>query len=201
MAKAIATCTCKGCGKKFEKVKRNIAKRSDADKWEEWAKSFFDQCPECWKKERREQDALKPLTLTLQIELGTEQYVLMHFSGNTMPEKDNIKMLDFWWTDVSGGYGKAWQKRIQLEDLNEELVLIKELFPEVVVESKITQRDVFVYKQTREKMKQKKKEMEEKIAELKKPEKPECYPNGKWNGRFYGSDKNGYSVYIDGTKT
>lgn len=48
MARAIAECTCKYCGKQFEKVafKRN---RAEADSFVVWAEHNIDQCPECYK--------------------------------------------------------------------------------------------------------------------------------------------------------
>ena len=48
MARAIAECTCKYCGKQFEKVafKRN---RTEADNFVVWAEHNIDQCPECYK--------------------------------------------------------------------------------------------------------------------------------------------------------
>lgn len=51
MAKARANCTCSECGVEFvrEKVCYN---RSEADKWEEWAASTSQKCPDCWKKEQ-----------------------------------------------------------------------------------------------------------------------------------------------------
>lgn len=52
MAKATVVCTCRKCGSTFEKwaTKRN---RKEADAWEEWAKTNFDLCPECYKAEQR----------------------------------------------------------------------------------------------------------------------------------------------------
>jgi hypothetical protein len=35
---------------------------------------------------------------------------------------------------------------------------------------------------------------------LVEPIKPKCYPAGTWNGKFYGSEKFGYSIYVDGGK-
>ena len=48
MARAVAECTCKYCGKQFEKVafKRN---RTEADNFVVWAEHNFVQCPECYK--------------------------------------------------------------------------------------------------------------------------------------------------------
>ena len=49
MAKARATCRCETCGKEFEKtaIKQN---RRDADSWETWAASYYDECDECREK-------------------------------------------------------------------------------------------------------------------------------------------------------
>lgn len=46
MAKATAVCTCKICGRSFEKtaVKRN---RREADSWAVWAVDYYDTCPDC----------------------------------------------------------------------------------------------------------------------------------------------------------
>lgn len=48
MAKAYANCTCKTCGKTFEKtaIKRNCR---EADSWKLWAEKNFDECDECAK--------------------------------------------------------------------------------------------------------------------------------------------------------
>lgn len=53
MAKAVATCTCKKCGKTFEMFadKHN---RSEADSWKEWAEDTCTICPECVAAERAE---------------------------------------------------------------------------------------------------------------------------------------------------
>lgn len=41
-------------------------------------------------------------------------------------------------------------------------------------------------------------EKEAKIKELKEPEKPDCYPKGRWNERFYKSEKGYRRIYVDG---
>ena len=63
MAKATANCTCKECGKHFEKVKilRNCA---EAESWRKWAEEHIDTCPDCWRDayraaDRSEIDALR----------------------------------------------------------------------------------------------------------------------------------------------
>lgn len=52
MAKATAICTCKHCGKQFEKSTTKGSRR-EADAWEAWAIQNFDLCPECYAAERR----------------------------------------------------------------------------------------------------------------------------------------------------
>lgn len=48
MAKAYVTCTCKHCGKTFEKstVKPNTR---EATRWEQWAVTYYDECEECYR--------------------------------------------------------------------------------------------------------------------------------------------------------
>ncbi|MEG2429997.1 MAG: hypothetical protein RSA99_06385, partial [Oscillospiraceae bacterium] len=88
MAKATATCTCQECGATFEKstTKNN---RTDAISWEEWAITTYTQCPSCWGKEQRAIEKETPLTLTVDCD-PYSQTVILHFSGNTMPVKDDI---------------------------------------------------------------------------------------------------------------
>lgn len=61
MAKAVATCKCATCGSEFEKItiKRN---RREADSWETWAASYYDECDECRQKRlaaEREEESRK----------------------------------------------------------------------------------------------------------------------------------------------
>lgn len=48
MAKAVATCTCKTCGKEFEVVKI-LRNRRDADDFERYAEEHYDECRDCWR--------------------------------------------------------------------------------------------------------------------------------------------------------
>ena len=49
MAKAIAECTCTVCGKHFTRF-RWCNNRREADSWEEWASTYFDKCPSCYRR-------------------------------------------------------------------------------------------------------------------------------------------------------
>lgn len=46
MARGMVTCTCKKCGKSFNKVKY-CANRRDAESWESWASSNITICDDC----------------------------------------------------------------------------------------------------------------------------------------------------------
>lgn len=48
MAKAYAKCNCATCGKTFEvtAIKRNCR---EAESWEKWAATYFDECDDCYK--------------------------------------------------------------------------------------------------------------------------------------------------------
>lgn len=49
MAKATATCTCATCGAEFT-VTAYKYNRREADSWESWAESHYDECDECREK-------------------------------------------------------------------------------------------------------------------------------------------------------
>ncbi len=49
MARAIAKCTCKECGEKFEKIKF-CYNRTAANDFEAWAEENITLCPKCWSK-------------------------------------------------------------------------------------------------------------------------------------------------------
>ena len=55
MARAKAICECKVCGGRFEKIRYNCYNREQANSWEEWAVSYFDECPDCYEKRKAEE--------------------------------------------------------------------------------------------------------------------------------------------------
>lgn len=60
MARATAVCTCATCGCEFE-MRENCWNRREADRWQEWAKDYYNECPDCREarlaKERAEANA------------------------------------------------------------------------------------------------------------------------------------------------
>lgn len=39
--------------------------------------------------------------------------------------------------------------------------------------------------------------MQDKIDKLEKPQRPNCYPGGRWNGRFYTAKKGYRRIYVN----
>lgn len=56
MAKATAICTCRKCGKTFEKYATKY-NRAEADRWVEWIERTITICPDCEREERMKQAA------------------------------------------------------------------------------------------------------------------------------------------------
>ena len=54
MARASVNLTCKKCGKEFTHIRHNVDNRSDADRYEDWARATIDSCPECYKAAQAE---------------------------------------------------------------------------------------------------------------------------------------------------
>jgi len=52
MARAMINLKCEKCGKEFTHIKHGCYNRSDANQYENWAKSAITTCPDCWKEEQ-----------------------------------------------------------------------------------------------------------------------------------------------------
>ena len=59
MARGTAECACEKCGKTFVKYSYNCRNRSEADRWEEWAKGNYTLCPECYREQQKADNAQK----------------------------------------------------------------------------------------------------------------------------------------------
>lgn len=104
MPRAYATCTCRHCGKTFEKelyeYGKGASKRLD-DKVE-WAENGgIDECPDCWKARQRTEE--KAAGLTCEIRLGSvhdkEPRVFAIFGGDSYSHKDELKEAGCRWTE------------------------------------------------------------------------------------------------------
>lgn len=211
MAVATANCTCKKCGAKFTKSIKKYNRRQ-ADDWERWAEANYDICPTCYGKAMREAELKLPPTVTINIHpFNNEKPVSLVWSGNTMPVKDQISALGYNYGEIEspGTFGildthaprKAWYMNIEPENLEQVLVAASGI-PEAIIKKNISQIDIVAYLKMKEKRNIEKTKKEAKISELgSAPEKPECWPQGRWNGKIYGNLKNGYRIYIDNVET
>lgn len=206
MAVGVAVCTCKKCGAKFER-KKTCRNRREADSWAEWASENFDLCPACYAAEMREKEAAEPLTLHFHLVPWLSKFCLTWESGPIIAHKDEIKSLGYMFRepDVMTHYSdldmrnilnpiRRWTKNIPFSDLKKELDAARAMGAVIVNDIQNVER---VYFRT---LREKALECDKLISELPKPEKPGCYPQGRWNGKVYGGSRNGYSIYIDGEK-
>jgi hypothetical protein len=160
-------------------------------------------CPECYKEQKRAEEAAKPLTLTVKCDPYNQTIVLV-WSGNTMPVKDQIKELGYQWgAPPSAGWlgilamhaeSFAWHKFVALEELDAALKAAGALEPQIV--NNVTDADIIAYREVAAKRAEK----QSKIDAIAKPICPNVLKGHKWNGNIYGRSGN-YTIYPDGIKT
>lgn len=99
MARAIATCKCNTCGKEFEKIAYKYNSKQ-ASEWKKWAEENIIECPQCYGKRMREEEAKKPFTIELRVDTYAPAVVLVA-TGNTYPHKDALKEVGYTWNEPS----------------------------------------------------------------------------------------------------
>lgn len=205
MAKAVARCTCKDCGKEFVREAKKY-NRKEADAWKEWAERTFTQCSSCYGKAQRALEMEKPPTLTVSMTMiDRDNPVLLSWSGNTLSVKDTLKELGYVWGDIlpSGflgaldfKYEKGWHITTNIFEVNSWIEKSKAV-PGMELKMDISEIDMTMLREQEIRNQQIR---EEKVAEInrlgEKPRRPECYPTGRWNGRFYGKS-GAYRIYVD----
>jgi hypothetical protein len=212
MAKATAHCTCDECGESFEKTTTK-PNRKEANSWEEWAVKNYNQCPKCWGAAQRAKEATAPLALVVNCD-PYGQRIILHFEGNTIDRKDEIKALGYRWDELPsvGTFGYmsikrgplAWYLIIDLEQLQIELDKAADLQAELKI--RMTDLDVALYRdiKTRNDAQQaeeaaKKAEIDAKKSAIPRPKVPEKLAGTKWNQRIYGKI-GGYRIYPNGVE-
>lgn len=202
MAKATANCICLECGSEFTKSK-TCYNRTEANNWEKWAEENYTQCPKCWGKEKREKEQKQPLTLNISLNpFSDSRPIVLHFSGNTINNKDNIKSIGgyFWGQKaISGLLGimentiYCWNKTITVAEMDAEIK--KAVSIGAKIQNNITEVDMLTFA----KIQKEQEEKQEKIDAIPKPAAPEILKGVKWNQKIYGK-KGSYSFYNDGKK-
>lgn len=226
MVRAVATCTCKTCDNQFEKItfKQN---RRLADSWVEWAEETLDECPQCYGKRMRELEEQKPLKISVTAHVYSQPCFYLIASGNTKPYKEALKKLGYVWSEKPAGgifgpldmtfSGYTWVKTIPINSADSEqealLQCKKELekakvigAEKVVVE--MTDVDLAALSQVIAKEKKIRTEYEDELSglqqqlsEFTKPSRPAFMPaTGYWNRIIYGSEKRGWSIYVENKK-
>jgi hypothetical protein len=196
------------CG--HTETKELFGKHTDRERKIKW---FEEEglCSECYKKHMQEEREKMPLILNIGLDVyaHSDTPFELSFGGNSYSVKDDIKALGFRWGEIEGGFASimdlkpncAWIKRVSFDDLNAEIEKIKNCFPEIEIKKVFTDVDIGAYKYAVEKKNARESACKEELETVQRPITPECYPKGKWNGKFYGSSTKGYCIYIDGEKT
>ena len=143
-------------------------------------------------------------------------------TGGTINRKGEIKQLGYTWTEERGGVfdyfsvqkpNLAWIKRVPIAELEITHATAIQLQADAkqlnaTIVCKIGPMDLAMIADRSQQMIDKKAaeaELEKKISEIEKPQRPAChpwskYPDEKWNKTYYGGDKYGWSYYLDGVK-
>lgn len=202
-----------------------FGKTKDRESKISWMES--QECPQCWGESKRAAEALKPITMTirangLDTDLNGNLLAEIILTGGTINRKDEIKQLGYTWTEERGGVmdyfstqkpNLAWIKRVPIAELEMTHATAIQLQADAkqlgaAIVGKIGPMDLAMIAERSKEQKAEaegKELLEKKIAEIAKPQRPACHPwaknpKGKWNKTYYGSDRSGWSYYIDGDK-
>lgn len=202
-----------------------VGKTADRERKLEWMAK--QECPQCWGLKKREQEAKEPIVMTIccnGLDKDRDGDVIgeVVLTGGTLPRKNEIKALGYFWGEVRGGLMSllsakraemAWQKNVKLIDVLENQEVIQRLKDDAKqLEAKIVNGlnalDVEMAKKAiaeRETQKVQKAAQDRMIARLQQPVMPESYPRrsqsgANWNGKFYGNERRGYEYYINNKK-
>lgn len=175
------------CGHTEEK--QLFGPHKDRESMIEWMEGR--DCPQCWAAKKREADSAKPITCSITLPMvgrKEDAAVQLCLLGGTVAKKDQIKALGYIWGEPAGGMLSflgmnrpewCWHKLVCLEALAEELKMLQGIAEELkegygpLDMAMAQQRHAdFLSRQAR-------------IAAIVKPQRPDCYPTGRWNGKIY----------------
>jgi hypothetical protein len=192
-----------------------FGKNDERERKIEWMGS--QECPKCWGEKKRSEEEKLPITAIIRtngMDADDKGNILAEImlTGGTKLKKEEIKKMGYSWGQSRGGImdmlsvnkpHQGWIKRIPLLHLAESHQVWKSIKTELEtlgadIQSKISAIDM----DTAVKNIFDKKEKDIKMAQIEKPQQPECFPSkrGRWNGTIYGNIKNGFRVYIDGSE-
>ena len=168
-------------------------------------------CKDCYKAMMQEIETHTPLGLTAQLNPLETYPFRVYFTGDTESVEDKVKALGFTWTDINDGdisptsVYMGWSCEFKSsEELGKVFKEVKKVFPEIEVKFDFKEVDMALYKRLKEQEtqneiegKKQAAELQKKIDELEMPQRPECYPEGNWNGRFYNAKKGYRRIYVN----
>lgn len=168
-------------------------------------------CKDCYKSMMQEIEAHSPLGLTAQLNPLETYPFRAYFTGDTESVEDKVEALGFFWTDIgdndilSTSEFMGWSCECKSsEELGKVFKEVKKVFPEIEIKFDFKDVDMALFKRLKEQEaqnevegKKQAAELQKKIDELEKPQRPDCYPEGNWNGRFYKAEKGYRRIYVD----
>lgn len=198
-----------------------VGKHSERERKLEWMSGNL--CPACYAQEQREKEARMPITATVTssgLQVTSDGLVCeIVLSGGTVNRKEEIKGLGYRWVEPEGGLmgllsmsapRKAWVKRITVDPENSaslqiHLSALNGIAD--VVKNGLSVLDIAMAKKKLGEIEEKKEAAslaEQRIAALKKPDRPSCHPtqhpgyvSRSWNGKYYGRPGS-YNYYVAG---
>ena len=218
---------------------RLYGKESERQRKLAWYADTF-VCPDCFKKQKAEEDAAAPKTASLHLAIYGDVYQSIQVHGQLAANKEALKQLGYKWGDeIDGGLlalfkspklalqkwtevrsiediqatAKKWAD--ELTDLGYTITSVPSIFDQQAAKLHFEN----VAKKAEEELRQAEEVELQKVAAEKaeaekqaridrldpKPKPPEWYAKLQaskqyWNGKFYGDDKRGWRIYLDGTE-
>ena len=158
-------------------------------------------CPKCYRERRVQEQEAMPITAVVSLPAGMRPPVVeIALKGNTKPRKEEIKALGFRWSTPQGGVldflstrapQMCWVKLVEIDAVVDAIKALKGIAEQI--ENHINPLDLEMARRNMAEQKAK----DEAVAAIEKPERPACYPAGRWNGKIYGTPRYGYRIYVD----
>lgn len=191
----------------------------DRERKLEWY-STSAQCPDCYRAAKKAEQEATPICLTVDCN-PYDQIVILHFGGNTMQAKEQIKAIGYRWGELPalGAWGMLdlsrppmrWHKILKInnpDDLKKLDAALKEAGAITAnIKNNMTIFDIAAFGEVAAKRAEeaaeaeaKKAAIEAKKATVTRPPVPAKLSGKSWNQKIYGS-KGRYTIYPDGEKT
>ena len=126
---------------------------------------------------------------------------VLWFSGDTKPNKDEIKALGYYWGEKTDATEKdCWHKTVKFDKVKEEIKKAESIGAKLQKGDKERRADENMNYAAALKKQKKWKEEQQKLNDLEKPRIPDVIDGKKWNCKIYGKPGK-LSIYPDGEQT